>query len=339
MSPYLGMGNVPVMGVDPDGNVAWFVPLIIGAALNVGSQALAGNINNFWDGLGYAAIGAASGALGAGIANGVSAALGGASSFGAGFASAFSANGTLAAAGLTGVGSSFFNGAAIGASAGFSAGFTSGFGNAVVGGKTNALGKGINTGFIGGLLGGLIGGISQGIDAVKDGRRFFDGATVQNNVIADRNLPFVKQMGDYNCGPANCGALSKVRGGSVTQNSIRNSLGGNSNTTPLKDLILLKEFKKQSGTRFTPIPGSKINIADVHYKLKFGFDVTFNLKSQSGVGHAVSLNRVTERTITKLSGKVINRTFYHVMNPARGQYIPISLSKLKRAYNLFYIFP
>lgn len=339
MSPYLGMGNMPTYSVDPDGELAWFVPIIIGAALNVGSQAIAGNIDNVWQGLGYAAVGAASGALGAGLANGVSAALGGASSFGAGFASAFSANGTLAAAGLTGVGTSFFNGAATGIATGFSAGFTSGFGNAAVGGETNALGKGLNAGIFGGISGGLISGVFQGIDALRDGRRFFDGATVQNNVIADRNLPFVKQIGKYNCGPANCEALSKVRGGSVTQNSIRNSLGGNPNTTALGDLNVLNEFKKQSGTRFIPISGRKINMADVHDKLKHGFDVTFNLKSQPGVGHAVSLNRITERKITKLSGKVINRTFYHVMNPARGQYIPISLSELKGAYNLFYIFP
>ena len=63
-SPYTGMGNVPTMYIDPDGELAWFLPLIIGAVLNVTSQAMQGNIDNFWDGLGYAAIGAASSYVG-----------------------------------------------------------------------------------------------------------------------------------------------------------------------------------------------------------------------------------------------------------------------------------
>jgi RHS repeat-associated protein len=63
-SPYNGMGNMPTVSVDPDGQLAWFVPIIIGAALNVGSQAIAGNINNFWDGLGFAAVGGLAGYLG-----------------------------------------------------------------------------------------------------------------------------------------------------------------------------------------------------------------------------------------------------------------------------------
>jgi RHS repeat-associated protein len=63
-SPYNGMGNMPTVSVDPDGQLAWFVPIIIGAALNVGSQAIAGNIDNFWDGLGFAAVGGLAGYLG-----------------------------------------------------------------------------------------------------------------------------------------------------------------------------------------------------------------------------------------------------------------------------------
>lgn len=31
-SPYLAMGNIPTMGIDPDGRIAWFIPAIIGAA-------------------------------------------------------------------------------------------------------------------------------------------------------------------------------------------------------------------------------------------------------------------------------------------------------------------
>jgi RHS repeat-associated protein len=66
-SPYTGMGNNPVMMVDPDGELAWFVPIIIGAAIfgtgNVAVQASNGNINNFWDGVKAFGAGAVTGAV------------------------------------------------------------------------------------------------------------------------------------------------------------------------------------------------------------------------------------------------------------------------------------
>lgn len=61
-SGYIGMGNNPVMMVDPDGELAWFVPLIIGSVVNTAVNYQ--NIDNFWDALGYAAVGAASGYVG-----------------------------------------------------------------------------------------------------------------------------------------------------------------------------------------------------------------------------------------------------------------------------------
>ena len=168
------MGNNPVMMVDPDGELAWFVPILVGAALNTAFNA--NKIDNFWDGLGYFAVGAASGALGAGLGTGISAALGG-SSFGAGFAAAFSGTGTLAGAGISGATSGFLSGAAIGGGVGFGAGFLSGTGNALVGGSNfgDALGTGLRNGAIGGLSGAALGGLVAGIDAASNDANFWTG--------------------------------------------------------------------------------------------------------------------------------------------------------------------
>ena len=317
--------------VDPDGE---WVHLVVGAVIG-GTVNLLVNWNkadNFWQGLGYFGVEAAAGALGAGIGAGVSSAIAG-GSFGAGFV------GSQAAMTAT---SSFASGAAIGGSSGFSGGFTSGLGNGLMGGQnfSGALWSGTKSGLIGGVSGGLIGGVAGGVDAVRDGRRFFDGATVQDQVLIDRQIPFVRQQGNMNCGPANCEAISRSRGGNVTQQSIRNApnLGGNPNTTPLKDAHVLKEFSSQSGIKYVSA-GRGLNANEALHYMRSGYDLTYNIKSVPGIGHAVTVNRITERTITKISGKVINKLMVEVMNPSVGQYVRISNSTLINAYNSFLIFP
>lgn len=64
-SGYTGMGNQPTVMVDPDGEIAWFVPLIIGAVINTAANH--DRIDNVWDGLGYAAVGAASAYVGGAV--------------------------------------------------------------------------------------------------------------------------------------------------------------------------------------------------------------------------------------------------------------------------------
>ena len=162
-SPYLAMGNSPVMGVDPDGE---FWNLIIGAAIG-------GTIN--WathgakfnaQGLKYFGVGALAGALSAGIGAGVNVAMAG-GSFGAGFAGP--------AAGISSTG--FVAGAATGASAGFTNGIISGTGNGLLGGQTfnQSLEEGLKGGLKQGLAGGITGGIFGGIDAMKKDVNFFTG--------------------------------------------------------------------------------------------------------------------------------------------------------------------
>ncbi len=62
-SPFVYAGNNPVIIIDQDGRIAWFVPILIGAALNLGSHALSGDVDDFWDAAGFAGVGALGGAL------------------------------------------------------------------------------------------------------------------------------------------------------------------------------------------------------------------------------------------------------------------------------------
>ena len=336
-SPFSYAGNNPVMMTDPDGQLAWFVPMIIGGIINAAMNHK--NIDNFGDALGYFAVGAATSALTAGIGNGLSTGFSSAKfglGFSAGWGATFSEGVSLASSGMTGVTSSFIRGAAMGAASGLAGGFTMGFGNSLLGGDSfgSALSKGIENGLLGAGTGGLIGGISGGIKAVRDGRRFFDGATVQDQVLIDKHIPYVPQRGDMNCGPANCEAISQSRGGNVTQQSIRNKLGGNPNTNPLGDITVANEFSHQSGiTHLTQRGG--LASTNTYLYMKSGVDVNFNIKAVEGIGHSVTANRAWQRTITRINGRVVKRIFIDVMNPARGQYIRVTNNTLQNAHRFF----
>ena len=179
-SPYTGMGNLPHMGVDPDGEV-WFVPLIVGGLLNVGIKAATTGFDNGWQALGAFAVGAATTAVTMGVSNGLTAGFNmtttGLGTFGQGFAAGIS--NTFSGSGLNAslMAPSFFKGAAVGASSGLAGGFVGGFGNGLNDGRSfnKALSQGLEGAGIGAVSGGLYGGLKEGIAATKDGRRFFDG--------------------------------------------------------------------------------------------------------------------------------------------------------------------
>ena len=60
LNPYVYAANSPMMYVDPDGEVAWLIPILMGGIMNLGANI--DNVGNFWDGLKYFGIGAAVGA-------------------------------------------------------------------------------------------------------------------------------------------------------------------------------------------------------------------------------------------------------------------------------------
>jgi RHS repeat-associated protein len=174
--------NNPLKYTDKDGE---WIHLVIGAVIGGTINLImnADKVDNFWQGLGYFGVGAAAGALGAGVGTGISSAMAG-GSFGAGFI------GSSAAMTAT---SSFVTCAAIGGGAGFSGGFVTDAGNSWLQG--NSFGTGLWNGTKGGLIGGasgaLLGGLWSGLDAVRDGRDFWGGkpwkTTIDYSLLSVKN--------------------------------------------------------------------------------------------------------------------------------------------------------
>ena len=236
--------------------------------------------------------------------------------------------------------SSFASGAAMGGGAGFSAGFTTGFGNGLMQGHNfeQAFGSGLRDGLIGGFSGAILGGMWGGIDAAIDGRRFFDGASVNNEVLVDQNIPVVGQVGENNCLPASVEATDRSFGGKVTQNDVRGWFGGDPNTNPLMDVDVWAKYSDVSGHSVFGDLDKATSLPRVLSAMNDGGRVAINLNT-GNVGHSVVMNSITRRTITKLNGNVISRYIYGAMNPGNGGYMmKISGRRIINAFNIFYIY-
>lgn len=160
--------NNPLVYTDPDGEL---VHLVIGAAIGGITNWLSNGAEISWKGAGYFGVGALSGALGAGVANGVGASLAGQS-----FWKGFAGKATKTATGA-------FAGATSGGAAGFTTGFTLGFGNKYIEeeGKISigeALKEGLNTGVQGLYTGAFYGGM-QGL-ASANRKEWLTGSTSRN---------------------------------------------------------------------------------------------------------------------------------------------------------------
>jgi len=155
-SPFNGMGNNPMMMVDPDGELAWFVvPAIVGVitgAINAASRYEDGD--SFWD---------VAGSFGVGFVAGAAASLGAAA---------------VAPAATAALGTGALGGAAIGAVGGAISGFALGAGNTWLDGGSfqEGFGNGMIGAGTGALIGGITGGMFQGTSAVLKGRNFWTGA-------------------------------------------------------------------------------------------------------------------------------------------------------------------
>ncbi|MDR0510734.1 MAG: hypothetical protein LBH06_06550 [Rikenellaceae bacterium] len=109
-----------------------------------------------------------------------------------------------------------------------------------------AVGQGFLSGLIGGASGALIGGVVGGTRAVIGGRRFWDGAKVEKIIVANNNMPSVKQVGDNNCLPASAESIDRSFGGAADQSTIREWVapGSDSNTDPLGDVDTWTAYSK-----------------------------------------------------------------------------------------------
>ena len=146
----------PVMYTDPNGEIAWFAPIIIGAVIgggmNLGIKAWNGEINNFADGMKAFCVGAGAGAV-------------------AGMAS-YAMGPAIAGTGFMG---------------GFASGVISSFlGNSVLSiGNSDAFGDPMMSGtqmLYSSLFSGFFGGVANGILAKMAGRNFWSGKTVAQDV-------------------------------------------------------------------------------------------------------------------------------------------------------------
>ncbi len=207
-SPYIGMGNSPVMMVDPDGEwVHIAIGAIAGGAFNLISNWNNIKGGNIWQKIGsgasYFGVGAVAGAVSAGTGNFaasgailgagntalqggdikdilVNAAIGGAAGYVGGVVGDKVSN-LLAGQNISG----FLGGFASGALGGASGGFVNGFGSGLY--RTGDFGEALNAGgkgaLYGGLFGGFAGGLIQGISALKNPPRDLAG-----NPINQRNF-------------------------------------------------------------------------------------------------------------------------------------------------------
>ena len=207
--------NNPLKYTDPSGE---FWHLIIGAVIGGFMNWAANGFQFSWEGLGHFAIGAAAGALSAGIGAGVNVAMAG-GSFAAGFM------GTAAGISSTG----FIAGAATGAAAGSTGGFITGFGNGLVGGDNfwESLGNGALHGLIGGAAGGAIGGLTGGIDAAAHGRNFWHGG--RKIIDVKMSIPQVEQIGNSDCEYACAESIDSYYGNGRSQSYFKSIEPGSNN--------------------------------------------------------------------------------------------------------------
>ena len=329
--------NNPLKYTDPDGEWAHLViGALIGGIVNLATNW--SSINTFGEGLAYFGIGAAAGALSAGVGMGVSSLIGG-GTFGAGFL------GTTAA--KTAV-TSFASGSVIGASSGLTGGFVTGAGNLWMQGANFAQGlwNGTKAGVKGAFWGAIGGGLGGGIDAALDGRDFLSGDVIIKNSRAYPTGPdYMQQPNSGDCAIKSGKAIydydNEIH---ISSSQIRQDLGFPSRGG-VSDVDYWNAFGEQYGYDITQTSTLTEKVASPSTAYEIG---SFNdgahvalSNSQNGtdITHTV-LIRETETRLHTTWGKgahvKISYKFW-VQNPTTGYIAPIPYSSISKAVNMFII--
>ena len=147
-NPYLFCGNSPMMYIDKDGRLAWFIPVIIGAVIGGTMNVIShlDDIHNFWGALGYFDVGAAVGA-----------------------ASAYAGGWIAGASKALGLFPGMLVGGAMGGATGAANSFLLTGMNNVVGGQNfmSNMGGSVTSGLLSGFISGAISGGIKGFKAAK----------------------------------------------------------------------------------------------------------------------------------------------------------------------------
>jgi len=204
--------NNPLMFTDPSGEwIHLVVGAVVGGVINLAVNW--NNIDSFWDGAGFFAIGAGAGALAAGTGAGFGALASGAGSFGFMSTAAISAPGLLP-------------GIAVGVSSGFTSGFVTSTGNGLLQGETlgSSLENGLTDGLWGAALGGVIGGTTGQIRAIKLGLDPITGMGTDGKFGSVPDIARGSSLLDDPIAGLNTNGLRKGGMSSLVQDRLRPSL-------------------------------------------------------------------------------------------------------------------
>jgi len=195
--------------------------------------------------------------------------------------------------------------------------------------------EGLKAGLQGAICGGIYGGIVGGAIAKSDGKRFWDGATVEYECIFEGDMPAVGQNAPYNCLPGCAESFEKKFGGNLTQDDFRKMMGGNPNEDGVKDTDFWKEVFNlyAEHDQFELKKGSFILMES---NLKKGCGVAVTLDGGYG-DHSIIVSGIYNKKISRCNGFVKTKRCYNVMDTAGGGGYAMVTKRYLKNRNSFYL--
>ena len=328
--------NNPLKYTDPDGEWAHLlIGALIGGIVNLATNW--SSINTFGEDLAYFGIGAAAGALSAGVGMGVSSWIGG-GTFGAGFIGSTTAKTAV---------SSFASGSIIGGSTGFTQGFITGSGNSWMQGKTFGQGllQGVYAGVSGLINGGINGGIMAGFDALSHGRKFWSGDYVES---VSRDYPagpnYTQPEGSKDCVPTVAKTIDHYHGGNASSRFLRDEFwikGSDPMTCGINDIDFWEGFVPYENMTCEQTDVSCLS--KIYKAFSEGADIPMTL--DQGIGndyHELLLRKMVFRVHQEWFTGNLSLTFQGwAQDPAIGYMLPkaLNFNNIIRAFILKPILP